>query len=196
MSEFERGAMTTVDEDEASEAEGVAQIEATSTIPSEQAAELDAATLDELDEDEKADLEGDTGTRGPGGGVRVSPHFLLREFHCKDGTPVPANAVPAVKRLAREVLEPLRAKFGRCRINSGFRTDAYNAKVGGVPKSRHQYHEFPTEPAADLTFERGTVSEWATEAERILGNRGGIGTYPSQNFVHVDPRPTKSRWSG
>ncbi len=98
MSEFERGATAeAAEEDEASEAEGVAQIEATTTIPPEQAAELDTATLDELDEDEKADLEGDPETRAPGGGVRVSPHFLLREFHSKDGKPVPAPAVPAVK---------------------------------------------------------------------------------------------------
>ena len=197
MSEFERGATAeATEEDEASEAQGVEQIEATSTLPREQAAELDKATLDELDEEERADLEGDPETRAPGGGVRVAPHFLLTEFHCNDGTPVPAAAVPAVKRLARDVLEPMRAKFGQCRVNSAFRSEAQNKRVGGVTNSRHLYHRFPNEPAADVTFAQGNPHQWAAEAERLLGNRGGIGIYPSQNFTHVDIRPVKARWSG
>ena len=196
MSEFERGATAEATEDEASEAEGVAQTEMSSTLPRDQGAELDKATLEELDEEERADLEGDEDTRAPGGGVRVAPHFLLREFHCKDGTPVPANAVPAIKRLAREVLEPMRTKFGTCTVHSGYRTEAYNSRVGGVGKSRHMYHLFPNEPAADVSFPRGNPHEWAAEAERLLGNRGGIGTYPSQNFTHCDIRAVRARWSG
>jgi uncharacterized protein YcbK (DUF882 family) len=179
-------------EDDASEVRGVEQIEKTSRLEPEQAAELDSATLDELDEDERAELEGDPETRGPGGGVRVAPHFLLREFHCKDGTQVPAAAVPAVRRLAKEVLEPMRAKFGPCTVHSGFRTDAYNKRVGGKPGSRHQYHTYPSEPAADVTFQRGTPREWAAEAERFLSGRGGIGTYPG--FVHCDIRAVRARW--
>jgi uncharacterized protein YcbK (DUF882 family) len=179
-------------EDDASEAEGVEQIEKTSKLAPERAAELDTATLDELDEEERAELESEAKTRGPGAGVRVAAHFLLREFHCKDGTPVPAAAVRAVKRLATEVLEPMRAKFGACTVHSGYRTEAYNKRVGGKPGSRHQYHTFPSEPAADVTFPRGNPREWAAEAERLLTGRGGIGTYPG--FVHVDIRAARSRW--
>ena len=180
-------------EDDASEAEGVEQVEKTSTLPAERAAALDAATLNDLDEDERAELEGEVGTRAPGAGVRVAPHFLLREFHCKDGTPVPAAAVPGVRRLAKEVLEPMRAKFGPCTVLSGFRTDAHNGTVSGKPKSRHLYHRFPKEPASDLTFQSGNPRVWAAEAERLLSGRGGIGTYPG--FVHVDIRAVKARWT-
>jgi uncharacterized protein YcbK (DUF882 family) len=100
--------------------------------------------------------------------------------------------VRAVKRLATEVLEPMRAKFGACTVHSGYRTEAYNKRVGGKPGSRHQYHTFPSEPAADVTFPRGNPREWAAEAERLLTGRGGIGTYPG--FVHVDIRAARSRW--
>jgi len=186
--DIERGA----GEGEGSEAEGVERLEATATLPPEQGHELDRATLDELDEDQRAELEGDAATRGPGGGVAVGPHFLLREFHCKDGTPVPAAAVPGVKRLVAQVLEPMRAKFGRCTVVSGYRTANHNASVGGKPDSRHMYHNHPAEPAADLQFASGNPSQWTAEAERLMPNRGGIGTYPT--FTHVDIRPNRARW--
>lgn len=182
-----------VGEDEGSEAEGVEQIEKTSTLPPEQAAKLDEETLGGLDDDERAELESETGTRGPGAGVAVAPHFLLREFHCKDGTPVPAAAVPGVRRLAKEVLEPMRAKFGSCTVHSGYRTESYNAKVAGKGKSRHLYHEFPAEPAADVTFPNGTPAQWAAEADRLLRGRGGVGVYPT--FVHCDIRAAAARWT-
>ena len=181
------------DEDEASEAEGVEQIEAKTTLPPEQAEELDATTVSELDEEERAELEREAGaTRGPGAGVRLSPHFLLREFHCKDGTPVPAAAVRGLRRLTREVLEPMRQRFGPCTVNSGYRTENYNNRVGGKPNSRHLYHRRPNEVAADVTFPNGSPREWAAEAERLLRGGGGIGVYPS--FTHVDTRPGPARW--
>ena len=39
--------------------------------------------------------------------------------------------------LTQRVLQPLRSVFGAIRINSGFRSKEYNAKVGGVATSQH-----------------------------------------------------------
>lgn len=181
------------DEGEGSEAAGVEQIEKQATLPPEQAAELDKATLDDLDEDTRAELEAEGGSRGPGGGVRLAPHFQLSEFHCSDGTPVPAKAVPGLTRLAREVLEPMRAKFGSCTVHSGYRTEGVNGRVGGKPNSRHLYHRHPTEVAADVTFASGNPTAWTAEAERLLPGRGGVGIYPG--FTHVDNRAVKARWT-
>lgn len=52
-----------------------------------------------------------------------------------------------LKLLAEKVLQPLRELYGKpIIINSGFRGDAVNKAVGGVPTSQHRKGE-----AADLT---------------------------------------------
>jgi hypothetical protein len=124
---------------------------------------------------------------------RLTPHFHLNEFACKDGTAVPKSSVPALRRLSTDVLEPLRDRFGPCTIMSGYRHAAYNKRIGGATFSQHVYDLHPSSVAADLIFARGRPSEWADAAEPLLG-RGGLGRYPT--FVHVDNRGTKARWSG
>jgi len=184
---------TDVEEVEDAEAEGVEQLEARESLSAEQAEQADAQVLEELERSRAAvdDLFEGGGTRAAGP-VRVSPHFKLAEFHCKDGTPVPATAVPNVRRLARDVLEPMRAKFGACTVHSGYRTSDRNASVGGKSKSWHLYHERGAQGvAADVVFARGTPRDWHAEADRLNPN-GGLGRYPT--FVHVDNRPGRARW--
>jgi uncharacterized protein YcbK (DUF882 family) len=89
----------------------------------------------------------------------------------------------------------MRDRFGRCKVNSGFRTELHNRHVGGETKSFHRYELHPSGPASDVTFANGNVNEWSVEARRLLGNRGGIGRYPTQNFIHVDLGPMR-RWDG
>lgn len=125
---------------------------------------------------------------------RLSPHFVIEEFDCRCGTKVPAAAIPALKELCRDMLEPLRAKYGACTVLSGFRTSAHNAAVGGAPRSQHKYHEHPASVAADVKFATGSVADWAKSARWRFDNkqcwtakgRGGCGDYPAQGFVHVD----------
>lgn len=190
-----------VDDAEASEAAGVASIEmAAPELPPEDAAALDSETLDGLEGPEREELEEAAGGEGlEPGSVRLSANFVLAEFHCCRGhcprASVPGNAVPALRRLVRDALQPMRNRFGRCEVNSGFRNKQHNKHVGGEDNSFHRYDVRPHAPAADVTFTRGSVNEWATEARRLLGNIGGIGRYPSQNFVHVDLGP-KRKWDG
>ena len=124
----------------------------------------------------------------------LSPHFKLSEFHCHDGTPVPDNTVDGLIRLCVDVLEPMRAKFGVCTVNSGFRSKSRNESVGGAEKSYHRYDLRPGKAASDVNFKTGNSSDWVAEADRILGRAGGVGFYP--RFVHVDNRDVKWRGTG
>ena len=58
--------------------------------------------------------------------------------------------------LVDKVLDPLRAKVGAIRINSGYRTPEHNAKVGGSITSQHIKGEavdcFPLEKDIDEVF--------------------------------------------
>ena len=65
-------------------------------------------------------------------------------------------------RLAAELLEPLRAMAGcPLLIDSGFRSAAVNARVGGVPTSAHRDGR-----AADLRRAEGTCGELFERARR------------------------------
>ena len=76
--------------------------------------------------------------------VQLTRHFNLREFaisaaavrHGIDNVP-PADAVERIRALCREVLEPLRRRFGVIRVTSGYRCPAVNRIVGGVATSQH-----------------------------------------------------------
>ncbi len=41
--------------------------------------------------------------------------------------------------LCVQFLEPIRARFGPIRVNSGYRSPGVNAAVGGAPTSAHQF---------------------------------------------------------
>ena len=195
-----------VDDSEASEAEGVAEIEREARgLRPEDVEALDRETLEGLEARERAEIkEAAARLRAAGApasaSVQLSASFVLAEFHCCNGhcagAFVPSAAVPALRRLVTQVLQPMRDRFGRCTVNSGFRNERHNRHVGGVADSRHRYDANSGTPAADVTFARGNVDQWAAEARRLLpSNLGGIGRYRQQRFVHVDLGP-KRRWDG
>lgn len=115
----------------------------------------------------------------------ASEHFSIREFDCKDGTPVPKAAEPAVKVLADRYLEKMRDRFGPCVVHSGYRHRAYNRSIGGATSSQHIYDDSPESVAADCSFADGTPAEWAAYA-RTLPGVGGVGEYRVSRFVHID----------
>lgn len=195
------------DPSEAGEAEGVATEMRAPGLIGKDAETLDRETLDALDENGRSELEQAAAEAGPGtraaGVTRLSENFVLAEFHCcRDhcaGASVPGSAVPALRRLVHEVLQPMRDEFGSCDVHSGYRNAAHNGHVGGVKGSRHRYDVTPREPAADVSFASGNVDEWARMARRRLnrqlGDIGGIGRYHDSGFVHIDLGP-KRKWTG
>lgn len=119
------------------------------------------------------------------GSVKVADHFKVSEFACKDGS----DTVLIHPKLA-SVLEEIRTHFGKpVNISSGYRTDAYNKKVGGAEYSQHKYGT-----AADISITGITPKQIAAYAETKLKNTGGIGIYGT--FCHVDVRTDKARWNG
>lgn len=123
--------------------------------------------------------------------MQLTKNFDLEEFACKDGTPVPPELMPNVKKLA-ENLQVLRDYIGEpIHVNSGYRTPVYNAKVGGKKKSQHLLAK-----ASDITVKSKTPKQLAAIVEKLIAKGelkfGGLGIYPG--FIHVDIRPGKARW--
>lgn len=123
--------------------------------------------------------------------MQLTKNFNLHEFSCNDGTPVPEEYIPNVRKLA-EQLQVLRDHIGEpLNINSAYRHKAYNEKIGGKPSSQHL-----TASAADITVRSMSPRKLKGVVERLIKQKklwfGGIGLYPG--FLHVDIRPTMARW--
>lgn len=106
---------------------------------------------------------------------------MLSEFESPDTKEVKVDEMLITK------LEQLRDWIGQpLKINSGYRTNEHNRKVGGSPKSQHLEGK-----AADIQKVDGlTVDEMAVLAERV--GFDGIGKY--YWGIHVDVRGYKARW--
>lgn len=117
----------------------------------------------------------------------LSQHFKMGEFRPHDPQYRYLRVLPDLVQL----LEQLRSAVGYPLIvNSGYRPKAYNAGVGGAPLSTHI-----DGLAADISCLSIPVSTLHEKADALVGERGGVGYYPSQEFVHVDLRGTHVRWS-
>lgn len=130
---------------------------------------------------------------------RLSKHFTVEEFDCHDGTRVSPREYNGLEYLCRQFLEPLRKKYGRVTINSGFRTASYNRQIGGASNSFHIYtiHD-GNDQAADVRCAKGNSRQWHAFMNSIRNRKrngkGGLGLYNS--FVHVDIRDYKADWRG
>ena len=78
--------------------------------------------------------------------MQLSPHFKLSELLVSgtakskglDNDPSP-EVIENLKALCVNALEPIRAKVGPLKINSGYRSDPVNKAVGGSTTSAHSY---------------------------------------------------------
>ena len=121
------------------------------------------------------------------GGKKLSTHFKVKEFACKDGS----DAVLVAPRLVM-VLQSIRSHFGAAvTINSGYRTPQYNTKVGGVAHSQHCYGT-----AADISVRGQTPEAVAAYARQLMPDWGGVGVYSQKGFTHIDVREAKADWNG
>lgn len=107
-------------------------------------------------------------------------HFEPYEFRCNDGTPIFLLSTTLLSWL-----DLLRSQVGPIRVNSGFRTGAYNKNVGGAKHSRHLHGL-----AADVVAVRRDPEEIAQWAEEE--GFGGIGRY--HHFTHLDVWSNNRRW--
>lgn len=65
-------------------------------------------------------------------------YFDLKEFRCKCCGQLPEDEQAFIEELVRNVLDPVRGKFGKpIKVNSGYRCEKHNAKVGGARHSQH-----------------------------------------------------------
>ena len=157
--------------------------------------------------------------------TRLSPHFLLKQFVCKQGAP---NDFPKYVVLHERLILKLEAVLQQVNaigidvetlhVMSGYRTPYYNHAIGDVPYSLHQWGR-----AADVFVDqddRGVMDDLNGDGhvdiqdakylfdaiERMLARpgfqtlQGGMGFYPATSghppFVHLDVRGTKARWKG
>ena len=110
-------------------------------------------------------------------------NFQIKEFACKDGS----DTIKVDDELV-EKLQCMRSYFGvPITINSGYRTNDYNIKIGGAVNSQHVRGR-----AADIVV-KGRKPSTVAEFAKKIGFRG-VGLY--NDFVHVDTRPTPSYWNG
>ncbi len=67
------------------------------------------------------------------GDKKLSPHFTVSEFACKDG-----SDTILIDTMLVYYLEKIRDHFGKSiTINSAYRSPSYNAAVGGASESLH-----------------------------------------------------------
>lgn len=110
-------------------------------------------------------------------------NFKVKEFACNDGSDKILIDMELIEKL-----QIIRERVGKAvHINSGYRTEVYNAKIGGAAKSQHKLGK-----AADIRVTGLTPSVLAQYAKET-GFRGvGIYTWG----VHVDTRARTSYWNG
>nr|DAX09554.1 MAG TPA: peptidase [Caudoviricetes sp.] len=138
-------------------------------------------------EGEKPMVEINAYSKAMDGNKKLSTHFKVKEFACKDGS----DAVLVAPRLVM-VLQSIRSHFGAAvTINSGYRTPQYNTKVGGVAHSQHCYGT-----AADITVRGQTPAAVAAYARQLMPDWGGVGVYSQKGFTHIDVRETRADWNG
>jgi hypothetical protein len=157
--------------------------------------------------------------------TRVSPHFELKQFLCKEDTTKEfpkyvalQERLPLKLEAILERVNTLGYHLDTLNIMSGYRTPFYNHAIGDVLFSMHQWGS-----AADIFVDKSGDGQMedlnhdgqidVSDAEYLFGLiermldepeygkfQGGMGFYPATAghppFVHVDVRGTKARWKG
>lgn len=116
------------------------------------------------------------------GNKELGRHFKVKEFACKDLSPV-----VFIDDYLWTVLDILRTKIGKpVNITSGYRTPPWNEKAGGAKYSYHMRGM-----AADIRVNGMTPKQVANMLNEIVPDECGIIVY--RNWVHFDVRKEKYR---
>jgi len=153
--------------------------------------------------------------------TRVSPHFTLGQFLCKQASGWPKFVVLRSETLIK--LEAVLAKLNHkghpansFHIMSGYRTPYYNHSIGNRKYSRHVYggaadifvDENPKDGMMDDLNHDGKIDRKDAAViydlvERMSTHKGwthigGLGEYSKNEFrgpfVHIDARGYRARW--
>ena len=121
----------------------------------------------------------------------MTKNFSKEEFDCNDGSEMPINIYHNMVKVANQ-LQILRNYLGKpIQINSAWRSEEYNASVGGVKDSQHIMGR-----AADISVRDLNPIEVYNTIEKLIMNgeilQGGLGLYDT--FVHYDIRGERARW--
>jgi hypothetical protein len=154
--------------------------------------------------------------------TKLSPHFELRQFLCKQSGGFPKYVVLSealILKLERivEALDRAGHDVDTLEVMSGYRTPYYNKSIGNVRDSQHTagtaadiFVDEQADGRMDDLDRDGTVTRddavWLFKLvdgmDRMPGGlfRGGLGDYGSTAahgpFVHVDVRGRLARWRG
>ena len=98
-------------------------------------------------------------------------NFKKSEFECKCCRELPADAWMNTDALVVNLLDPVRDRFGKpIKVNSGYRCEKHNRKVGGSPRSQHLCQNGSA--AADITVEHSgyaNTAAWKEANKQIAG---------------------------
>ena len=124
----------------------------------------------------------------------MTKNFSKSEFDCSDGSEMNIAIYHNMVKVANQ-LQILRNYIGKpITINSGYRSEEYNASIkGSSKKSQHVMGR-----AADIFVKGMKPLEVHTTIELLIDKgdmlQGGLGLY--KGFVHYDIRGIKVRWNG
>ncbi len=104
---------------------------------------------------------------------RLSPNFTWAEMTRTGQDDLQAKNrqeaekfIESAKLLCNNLLEPIRAKFGPIKVNSGFRGPAVNTRIGGSKNSQHMKFE-----ACDFVSAAGvnqkTIFDWIRKESKL-----------------------------
>ena len=119
---------------------------------------------------------------------QLSSNFRVREFRCKCGK---CQTILVDDALVT-ILQRVRDHFGvSVNVNSGYRCEVHNEKVGGSQTSHHMRGM-----AADIRVKGVTPAEVAKYAESIGVQRIGLYEAAEGEFVHIGSDGRKRFWVG
>jgi uncharacterized protein YcbK (DUF882 family) len=153
--------------------------------------------------------------------IYLTPHFMLRQFLCKQSSGWPKYVVvkPRMLRKLELILEKLNESGAEAKtffLMSAYRTPFYNKSIGNVKFSRHIYgdaidmyvddnhdgriDDLNKDGKIDIKDAK-VIAKVVDDIERQHQYKefiGGMGVYNKTSnhtyFVHVDTRGYRARW--
>jgi len=130
----------------------------------------------------------------------LAPHFMVEELLMSRDHPelaasvhdAPPEVLLNLARLAWSVLVPLRERFGRIVVTSGYRPEALNVKVGAKKTSRHVSGcgvDFVMRHPAKLAWEKILNGDVPREWDRLA-------FYEERGRFHADIDPVRNDQRG